>query len=132
MKKSNFLHIFNSIESSGGCSYSFNTGVINPENGYMISLPGLERTYPIPQSYKQFQNIVRDYLRSTVTPNKDAENKLYHEDGYLGFWCHDGLLYINVSENVQDIEQAAKLATMRHQIAFYDCQARVNLPLQAA
>lgn len=113
----NFINVWNSIVSNEGASYNLSTGEMNPTTGYMVALKGCERIYTAPENLNQFQDVVQNYLSGDLL-NIVLSNK----DLYLGFWLHEGKLYIDLSENIQNKISALKMGMERGQITIYNCE----------
>lgn len=106
------------IETSikyNGASYSVNTGEINPDTGYMVSLQGHECKLPILDTLGVVQYI------------KDVSERLITDECYIGSWFNeqDELWYLDVSVQVDNLEEAFRIARENKQIAFWDCERKV-------
>lgn len=109
--KTNLLKICNEVALNGGISYNLTTGDVNPDCGYMVSLPSLG----VIASY-----VDEDLLRSFIKTRPAA---LYGVDRWLGIWRdEDGMFHLDVSVRIEDREQAIEAGKRYNQIAIWDCQ----------
>lgn len=120
----NFISVFDSIKQNNGASYNLHTRTLNPETGYMVALSGFEKIVDIPEDLNKFQDIVTSYCI-----NRDMWDKIIAdpENIYLGFWLHDGKLYIDLAEHIPTLGVAYHYAVERNQIAFYDCAKKEDI-----
>lgn len=109
---------------NGGASYNVVTGELNPKVGYMVAISGHERIIESVTNEKQLQYIIADYLKdkaiillSGITDN----NK------FIGTWVNDGKLYLDVSVNVSDRDEAIALAKAGNQLAIWDCANQIEI-----
>lgn len=104
--------VMDDIIANGGSSRSFKD-LSKPETGYMVSFknPTLVLYHPVSMllSIKQF---AVDALASGVA----------NDYTYLGGWRDDktGLVHIDISVNIPDLESAIALGKAMGQIAIYD------------
>lgn len=49
---------------------------------------------------------------------------------YIGWWTHEGRIYLDVCDNVQDYSSALELGRMRKEIAIYDLNEGVEVKCQ--
>lgn len=104
--------------SSGGFSVNASTGAV-PTSGYMVSV-GEEKTYPAYLAEVCFEALVAAFIQG----NRSA---LCYDGAYLGGWLHDGLLFLDVSSNVDTLEKARALGRAYSQIAVWDVQAKQEI-----
>ena len=91
-----------------------------PQTGYMVSFKGFEEIFENPTILD-----VVDYVRENA-------NYLYLlPHAFVGGWmdAETGKYYLDISENVQDKEQALQLAAERKQLAIYDVANGVSIYL---
>ncbi len=93
----------------GGCSFNVNSGELNPDKGFMVSLTGRERKLPILDTLEVVNFI------------KDNSDLLALDQYYVGVWFSDGLWYLDVSENFSNKAAAIAAGKERNQIAIWDC-----------
>lgn len=82
-----------------------------PQTGYMVSFHGFEQVFENPTILD-----VTDYVE---------ENAMYLyllPNAFVGGWmdAKSGKYYLDISQNVQDKEQALQLAAERKQLAIFD------------
>ena len=105
------------IERDGGFNLDPRTGFIfEPLVGYMVSLEG--HTHKVPSA--TFSNDdVTAYLEGITPPETDL---------YLGAWSNDGYVFLDVSEQFQDRDEAIQAGTNRNQIAIWDVVNKREIP----
>lgn len=113
----NFNLVYQMIKNNGGASYNPFTGRYNPITGYMVSREKYEARFPEPKNPETFAIDVQNYVTFTKLPTDLYED----ENTYFGFWIHEGELYIDISDNILDFDQAYNTAFERNQLAIYDC-----------
>jgi hypothetical protein len=118
MNLSNLVH---ELALTGGFSYNVNTGESNPSNGYMVSLLGNEQQF----FFDDFDNKdLKNYFFS-------HSEQLAKPESFLGGWLDGNRVYLDVSINIQDIENAIYTGICNSQKSIYDCANKnyINLPL---
>jgi len=116
--------IINTIRANGGISFNPFSGAINPEEGYMVSLPGFER---------KAERITQEVLEGYINNPRIYDLLSPHNKGtFVGVWLHDGAYYIDVSQNIRDVELALRTAARRAQIAIWDCEKGREILVPAA
>jgi hypothetical protein len=121
----NFTDVFRSIQETGGASYNMTTGILNPETGYMVPIAwNHEEKYTIPQNLFDFSVIVKAYLANHWDKIMDSPEWIF-----IGFWLHEGQLYIDLAENIQDFEEAYEAGFDREQKAIYDCTNKRDITI---
>ena len=97
--------VLESVATTGGASINLASGS-TPDAGYMVSRAGSEIV------------ISRDHLEQFT--------QAYHEeldssDTYLGVWEDDetGLVYLDISDNLDNLDTAVALGAEREQLAVY-------------
>jgi ParB-like nuclease domain len=100
--------------SPDGFSVSMASGKA-PKSGYMVAMADHTHTYPA--SVMDSENGLADAIDKMII----SEGSTFSGgNAYLGGWVHDGRLWLEPSENVQDHDQAVRLAGQRNQIAVWD------------
>lgn len=126
---SNVTEVFKSIQETGGASYNIATGVLNPNTGWMVSTSGNEKKIKPPTDIVSFMNEVNQYLRS-LSPNGTLRiDILTNESLYLGFWIHEGELYMDISEWYEWFTEAVQVGVTNNQLAIWDCSKGEDFPL---
>ena len=105
----NLTKVLETAIANKGISYSISTGNYNVTTGYMVSIQG--------QEWK-VSTINDDILKFYV---KHHLNELWDEDRFLGIWLNKGQWYLDVSVNVEDLDEALRLGKNNNQIAIWDC-----------
>jgi hypothetical protein len=104
--------VMDDIQTEGGSSRSFKD-LSKPETGYMVSFknPTLVLDQPV-SLFLSIKNFVVDALASGVA----------NDYTYLGGWRDDktGLVHIDISVNIPDLDSAIVLAKAMGQIAIFD------------
>ncbi|MFT2017746.1 hypothetical protein ACMA1D_18180 [Streptomyces sp. 796.1] len=93
-----------------GDGLTFSPTSPTPTSGFMVSLAGSERTFPVSRfTANELSEYVRDYAY------RAAEESLFY-----GAWIDGGLVYLDLSVNVQDRSQAIALGRLESQLAIFD------------
>lgn len=100
--------IIETTNKTGGAS--FNLNVESPKKGFMVATSGNELVIP----EKDFtRKTLRNYVKSNLK-NINAKNV------NVGTWKENGLVYLDISINIQDKKEAIKLGKENNQIAIFD------------
>ena len=105
----NLTKVLETAIANNGISYSISTGNYNVTTGYMVSIQG--------QEWK-VSTINDDILKFY---GKHHLNELWDKDRFLGIWLNKGQWYLDVSVNVEDLDEALRLGKNNNQIAIWDC-----------
>ena len=102
------------LKENGGCSLSEQG---SPETGYMVSKPNNE------------------IILSSVSEAEIEEFLTSHEVGineFFGGWIDDtdGKVYLDISENVPNLDKAVRLGIERNQLAIYDLNSQESIYLK--
>lgn len=104
---------------NGGGNYS-NGELIEYNNGYMVSI----------------KDIVKINLEAVSTLNvlKVVDNiidtfNIQDTDAIYGFWIDNGSLYIDMSLNIFNLDDAVQVANSTNQIAIWDCNLNESITL---
>lgn len=92
--------------TNGGFSINILSG-LSPESGYMVSLRDNEEIIPC---HEVNSDTIPGYLARHSLPN----------DAYLGGWIDADNVYLDISVNIPNIEDALNLARDNSQLAIYD------------
>jgi RNAse (barnase) inhibitor barstar len=117
----NLSTLFSELSLTGGFSYNVTTGESNPTTGYMVSLRDCERQF----YFDDFENKdIKNYFARYV-------NSLSDETAFLGGWVHDNRVYLDVSINIPNLEDAIYYGMHNDQDAIWDCanNKEIILPL---
>ena len=106
----NLQNFYNELVSNNGASYNITTGILNPQNGYFVSLPNREL------------QINRNELSTLVVSRFISANidLLSNENNFVGGWIENGIVYLDVSEQIADKRTALNLGVQHNQLAIYD------------
>lgn len=102
--------IINKTLENGGTTTSILTKCMNPSAGFMCSI-------------KDCDIVDINSFDSSCIEKIISENiYLLSKDGvFLGTWVDEGKVYIDISENITDIENAKTVGIARKQLAIFDC-----------
>lgn len=106
----NLRTLTETIKSEGGASYSLTYGKVQSK-GYAVS-PYKERELQIPLN--EFDS---NALQSYVLENSDLLAKEAH---FLGAWIDNSIVYLDVSIQVSQKQNALKIAKQANQLAIFD------------
>lgn len=110
--------VLESVATTGGASINMASGSA-PTNGYMVSRAGSEVVMP------------RDDLtRETVEEFAQAyEEELDFTGAYLGIWedSDTGLVYLDISDNLDSLDTAVALGVERDQLAIYAVESEETI-----
>ena len=84
-----------------------------PETGYMVALEGYELQVPVSEF---FTGVVADYL------GEHAQKLMSNPALCLGTWVNEGTVYLDLSENIPNREQALELGKERGQLAIFNLE----------
>ena len=84
-----------------------------PSEGYMVALEGYELQVPLSEF---FTGIVADYI------GQHAQKLMSNPALCLGTWINEGIVYLDLSENVPNREKALELGRERHQLAIFNLE----------
>lgn len=114
----NLQNFLSDVLTNGGASFNITTGVYNPSQGFFVSVPNRE---------VQTTNLTADLLANFVNNNIDL---LSNESYFLGGWVENGVIYLDVSEQIFDKRIALTQGINRNQLAIFDASNSevINLP----
>lgn len=84
-----------------------------PETGYMVALQGYELQVPVSEF---FTGVVADYI------GEHAQKLMANPSLCLGTWINEGVVYLDLSENIASREKALELGRERHQLAIFNLE----------
>ncbi|MFH8346826.1 hypothetical protein [Streptomyces sp. NPDC018045] len=99
---------YEAIISNGGLTFSPMRPT--PVSGYMVSVAGSERTFPLHSfSVSDLNKYMHEYL-----------DRVVYESMFFGAWIDGDLVYLDLSVNIADRNAAVVLGRMESQLAIYD------------
>ena len=101
--------VLESVANTGGASINLAAGT-EPAAGYMVSRAGSEVVLN--------GGLSREHLEQFAQAYRD---ELDNSDTYLGVWEDDetGLVYLDISDNLDNLDTAKDLGVEREQLAIY-------------
>ena len=116
----NLQNFYNELVNNNGASYNITTGILNPNSCYFVSLPNRE----LQINREDFNtSILADFVNNNI-------DLLSNENNFVGGWIENGIVYLDVSEQIADKRTALNLGVQRNQLAIYDANNGnvINLP----
>jgi hypothetical protein len=116
----NLQNFYNELVNNNGASYNITTGILNPNSGFFVSLPNREQQI----NRNNFNtSILADFINNNI-------DLLSNENNFVGGWIENGIVYLDVSEQIADKRTALNLGVQRNQLAIYDANNGkvINLP----
>ncbi len=108
MNKKQLQQLKNYIIENDGATIAPDGTIQSLKSGFMVSLSGFEKIY---NDIKFIDlKMVKSYLK--IAKKKNA---------FVGFWVNNNKIYIDLSINVNEKEEALKIAKKNNQIAIFDC-----------
>jgi hypothetical protein len=112
------------IDTTGGYSIDLSTGQDEFNEGYAVALPGRESDR---YDLEDFNENAKTYTNYYIT---QYEKDLAEDGKVLGFWKDDeDRVVIDVSEMVDDLEEALQLGRDRNQDAIWDNKNKKEIPV---
>lgn len=110
--------VLESVANTGGASINVTTGTI-PVEGYMVSRAGSELV---------LDGLTREHLAQFAQAYRE---ELDNSDTYLGVWEDDatGLVYLDISDNLDNLDMAKALGVERAQLAIYAVEQEETIRL---
>jgi len=106
--KSNLLKIVNLVNLNGGATYNLVTGELNPDHGYGVAVNGYEERVPF---------IDHDTLANYVLQHATI---LTNDSLFLGIWKDGNEYVLDVTQTIEDREEAIRVGIERGQLAVWD------------
>jgi len=116
----NLKGFIDSINVNGGCSYNINTGEINPNSGYFVSIAGAE---------KVVTSLTEETVKQYIEDNIDL---LITDRVYLGGWFNEGLVYLDCSQQIEELKTAVRKGIERGQLAIFNAETKESIYLPSA
>lgn len=99
-----------------GVSLDNNLQEITKNNGFMVSIMGMEKTFD-PCDLTNIEKTIIDY-----------KNRLKASQ-FIGLWQHDGLVYVDISRHYTNKQDAIKNGILNKQLAIYDLSKNKDILL---
>ena len=114
----NLPNFLTEVLTNGGASFNLVTGIFNPNHGFFVSVSNREQ---------QTTNLTTELLSNFIINNIDL---LSNENYFLGGWVENGIVYLDVSEQIFDKRTALTQGINRNQLAIFDASnsSVINLP----
>jgi len=116
---SNIKEALQELHKTGGFTYSFITGELNPKKGFSLAVSkDTEKIIDNILRYKKtvVDNDVKKYAHSNI-------EELMKPNRFLGGWVDNNKLYLDVSEVVETRDEVVRLCKEREQLAYWDNEA---------
>ena len=126
--QNNLLQFVRQTIERGGASYCIHTGQMNPSKGYMVSLKDYNlRIDTTELSYAEIEYEIKHY--TSQVNYVYLYEKHTPEDSFLGTWFDGDTLHLDISVNIDNLDDALKLGRDNKQIAIYDCANQTDIVL---
>lgn len=111
--------VLESVATTGGASINMATGKV-PATGYMVSRAGSEVVLNDGLSRENLERFTQAY-----------HDEMDNSDTYLGIWEDDetGLVYLDISDNLDNLDTATTLGAERAQLAIYAVEQEETIRL---
>lgn len=114
----NIKKFINESLNNEGCTLSLNTGIFNPNNGFMAAYKECEHIISIEDFKSDKANkIVLDYIIKN-------ENKLRISGNFVGAWLHNGLVYLDVSKQFSSESDCITFAKLNKQLSYFNLDSK--------
>lgn len=104
---SNSFELMNKVVNGGG--FSLNVAGESANSGYMVSKQNFETVIPMSVLSQNLLLVLVNEYRAKLGKNE-----------FVGAWVDNDKLYLDISENVQDKDEAVKLGKERSQLGIFD------------
>lgn len=94
------------IMDNGGATFTSDLEHSNLVDGYMVSLPEHEQVIGLETAHKASLEKFTSLAKSL--------------NGYVGTWLSKGMIYLDISVNIKDLNEALRLGKEYNQLAIYD------------
>lgn len=114
----NYLDFFEATILNSGATFNPLTNELNPQKGYFVSLPKHEQRI-------EKDNFSTQHVKDFINCNSDV----FNEYRFVGSWVDNGIVYLDISEQIFDKRTAIRLAYDRGQKAIFDANLGVVIEL---
>lgn len=104
----NLKQVKSVVNTYNGATLTSSLDNATMNSGYMVSLKG----YELKTSIKELTSEILKRYKKLAKLNT----------AYIGLWLDNNVLYIDISINVKDKNQAVEIARKNNQLAIYDCK----------
>ena len=102
--------IKSAILKNNGATLTSTGEYANIKTGYIVS----EEKHGVILSVKEFNNKSAKYFNMLL-------KKAYKLGAFLGFWLHNGRVYIDFNKHIKSKSEAIRYAHEQKQLAIWDC-----------
>jgi hypothetical protein len=114
----NLKEFVTSIIENGGATYNLATGD-TAHSGYMVSKKGFEMKF-LPEV---------DVKQAVIQFMEAYGFELYDVENFMGAWVDEGILYMDISNNITERSKAIREGYKNEQLAIYDVVAQESIHL---
>ena len=98
------------LKDNSGVSYNMITKEYNPSKGYFVSLPNLETKVSL-------QSLSVDDIATFINRHRTL---LQDKTKFIGGWIDNEVVYLDISEQIENKREALELGYKHNQLAIYD------------
>jgi hypothetical protein len=114
----------------GKNNFNYQGKPVEYNGGYMVALGGYETiiTRNLKRPHTTTAHILND-ISEKIDILKRINETEKNINMVIGFWEDDGKIYIDISRNIDDLEQAKKYGAHHEQKAIFDIKNKVSIYL---
>lgn len=105
--------------NNGGFTIDSNFKPIQEKNGFIVSMYGYEKTYPLNGDFKALKSDILKY-QAIIKKYKNI---------YIGLWIDNGLIYLDISKHYNSKKRAIQAGIQNDQLAIYDIKKGDSIDL---
>lgn len=98
------------LKENSGVSYNMITKEYNPNKGFFVSLPNLETKVPL-------NSLNVDNIATFINKHRTL---LQDKTKFVGGWVDNNIVYLDISEQIENKREALELGYKHNQLAIYD------------
>lgn len=106
------------ILSEGG--FTWDRDIANPTFGHMVATPGNERQVP---KWDGSRGVIASYVAEHILTVSESANL------WFGAWTEGGTLFLDISENIIERDDAIRVGRLRGEISVWDCENSTTIYL---
>ena len=118
-------NVINELKVNNGCNIDIQGNIAKIKSGYMVSLANYE-TITTDTTEKNILQII-DKKMQAIKKLKEVNHKSIF---YIGLWCNDNKLYIDISINILNKYKAIMQGVKNNQYAIYDVKNGCDIELK--